>query len=54
MNKTEYGELSAFHPGYYIAEIIEDMGITQEEFAVRMGTTAKTQQVGKRADQSVE
>ncbi|HUM84424.1 MAG TPA: HigA family addiction module antitoxin [Lachnospiraceae bacterium] len=42
MNKTEYGELSAFHPGYYIAEIIEDMGITQEEFAVRMGTTAKT------------
>jgi addiction module HigA family antidote len=32
----------AFHPGYYIAEIIEDMGITQAEFAVRMGTTSKT------------
>ena len=26
----------------YIADIIEDMGITQAEFATRMGTTAKT------------
>jgi addiction module HigA family antidote len=32
----------AFHPGYYVAEIIEDMGVTQAEFAVRMGTTSKT------------
>ena len=32
----------AFHPGYYITEIIEDMGITQAEFAMRMGTTPKT------------
>ena len=38
----EYKELMAFHPGYFIAEIIEDMGITQEEFATRMGTTGKT------------
>jgi len=32
----------AFHPGYYIADIIEDMEISQSEFAARMGTTAKT------------
>ncbi len=39
---SEYNDIMAFHPGYYIAEIIEDMGINQAEFATRMGTTAKT------------
>lgn len=38
----EYKDIVAFHPGYYIADIIEDMGISQAEFATRMGTTAKT------------
>lgn len=38
----EYKDIVAFHPGYYIADIIEDMGISQSEFATRMGTTAKT------------
>lgn len=42
MNKLEYEEISAFHPGYYIREIIEDMGISHNEFATRMGTTGKT------------
>lgn len=32
----------AVHPGYYVAEIVEDMGISQAEFATRMGTTPKT------------
>lgn len=41
-NTTEYKDIVAFHPGYYIADIIEDMEISQAEFAVRMGTTAKT------------
>ena len=41
-NITEYKEIVAFHPGYYIADIIEDMGISQAEFAARMGTTTKT------------
>lgn len=41
-NITNYNEIMAFHPGYYVAEIVEDMGITQAEFAMRMGTTAKT------------
>lgn len=41
-NVNEYKDIVAFHPGYYIAEIIEDMEISQAEFATRMGTTAKT------------
>ncbi len=41
-NRMEYKELVAFHPGYYIADIIDDMGVSQAEFAERMGTTAKT------------
>lgn len=41
-NIMNYRDIMAFHPGYYVAEIIEDMGVTQAEFAVRMGTTSKT------------
>ena len=41
-NIINYSDIMAFHPGYYVAEIIEDMGITQDEFATRLGTTGKT------------
>lgn len=41
-NVKEYKDIVAFHPGYYIEELIEDMGISQTEFATRMGTTPKT------------
>ena len=41
-NIKEYKDIVAFHPGYYIADIIEDMEMSQAEFAQRMGTTAKT------------
>lgn len=41
-NIINYKDIMAFHPGYYVAEIVEDMGITQVEFATRMGTTGKT------------
>ena len=41
-NVKEYNDIVAFHPGYYLADIIEDMEISQAEFAKRMGTTAKT------------
>lgn len=41
-NMIEYNEIIAFHPGYYVADIIDDMGISQAEFATRMGTTGKT------------
>lgn len=41
MNKIEYEELIAFHPGYYIKDYIEELGITQEELAKRLQTTPK-------------
>lgn len=41
-NVKEYKDIVAFQPGYYIADIIDDMEISQNEFAARMGTTAKT------------
>lgn len=41
-NVSEYKDIVAFHPGYYIADIIEDMGISRAEFAARIGITAKT------------
>lgn len=41
-NIKEYKDIVAFHPGYYVLDLIEDMEISQAEFAVRMGTTAKT------------
>lgn len=42
MSKIIYKELSAFHPGYYVKEILDDMEITQSEFAKRLNTTSKT------------
>lgn len=41
-NVKEYKDIVAFHPRYYIADIIDDMEISQNEFAARMGTTAQT------------
>lgn len=41
-NYIEYRDTVAFHPGYYIKEIVEESGISQEEFAKRLDTTPKT------------
>ncbi|MDD7389650.1 MAG: HigA family addiction module antitoxin [Lachnospiraceae bacterium] len=41
MNKIEYQELIAFHPGYYVKDYIDEMGITQEELAKRLQTSPK-------------
>ena len=41
-NVKEYKDIVVFHPGYYIADIIDDMEISQNEFATRMGTTVET------------
>lgn len=41
-NVKEYKDIVAFHPGYYFADIIDDMEISQNEFATRMGTTVET------------
>lgn len=37
-----YQDLIAFHPGSYIEDIIENLNITQGEFAERLGTSSKT------------
>lgn len=42
MNKLEYKGICSFHPGYYVAEVIEDMGVSQKEFAESIGTTKAT------------
>lgn len=41
MNKLEYQELIAFHPGYYVKDYIDEQGITQEELSKRLQTTPK-------------
>lgn len=41
MSKNIYKNLAAFHPGYYVKELIEEMEITQKEFALRLNTTGK-------------
>lgn len=49
----EYKDAVAFHPGYYIKEIVEGMGLTQEDFAKRLGTTPKNLSLVVRGEQSL-
>ena len=41
-NYIEYHDTIAFHPGYYIKEIIDESGLTQEDFAKRLNITVKS------------
>jgi len=41
MNKLVYEELIAFHPGYYVKDLLEEEGMTQEELAKRLQTSGK-------------
>ncbi|MBQ8559769.1 MAG: HigA family addiction module antidote protein [Tyzzerella sp.] len=52
-NYIEYKDTIAFHPGYYIKEIIEDSGLTQEDFAKRLDTTPKNLSYLVRGEQSL-
>lgn len=52
-NYMEYNDKIAFHPGYYIKEIIEESGLTQEDFAKRLDTTPKNLSVLVRGEQSL-
>ena len=52
-NYVEFKDKIAFHPGYYIKEYIDDLGITQEEFAIRLGTTPKNISVLLKGEQSL-
>ncbi len=52
-NYIEYKEKVAFHPGYYIKEFVDDSGLTQEDFAKRLGTTPKNLSILIRGEQSI-
>ena len=52
-NYVEYNDKIAFHPGYYIKEIIEESGLTQEDFAKRLDTTPKNLSYLVRGEQSL-
>lgn len=41
-NEVMYKDLIAFHPGSYIEDVVEELNITQAEFAERLGTSSKT------------
>lgn len=49
----EYNDNIAFHPGYYIKEIIDESGLTQEDFAKRLDTTPKNLSYLIRGEQSL-
>lgn len=52
-NYIEYNDTIAFHPGYYIEEIVEESGLTQEDFAKRLDTTPKNLSLLVRGEQSL-
>ena len=52
-NYIEYGDRIAFHPGYYIKEIIDESGLTQQDFAKRLDTTPKNLSLLIRGEQSL-
>ena len=52
-NYFEFNDKVAFHPGYYIKEIVDDSGLTQEDFAKRLGTTPKNLSILLRGEQSL-
>lgn len=52
-NYIEYNDTVAFHPGYYIKEIVEESGLTQEDFAKRLDITPKNLSLLIRGEQSL-
>ena len=52
-NYIEYKDSIAFHPGYYIKELIDESGLTQEDFAKRLDTTPKNLSLLIRGEQSL-
>ena len=52
-NYIEYNDTIAFHPGFYIKEIVDESGLTQEDFAKRLDTTPKNLSLLIRGEQSL-
>ena len=42
MIKVEYKDIIAFHPGYYVNDVIDDLEMSQCEFAKRLEISDKT------------
>lgn len=38
----KYKDITAFHPGYYVEEAIQDMNISQSDFAKKLGISERT------------
>lgn len=38
----KYKDITAFHPGYYVEEAIQDMNISQNDFAKKLGVSERT------------
>ena len=49
-NFIEHNDSIAFHPGYYITELIEDSGMSQEDFAKRLSKSEESERLRKRAE----
>lgn len=52
-NYIEYNDTIAFHPGYYVKEIVDESGLTQEDFAKRLDTTPKNLSLLIRGEQNL-
>lgn len=52
-NYVEYHGTVAFHPGYYLKEIVDESGLTQEDFAKRLDTTPKNLSLLIRGEQNL-
>ena len=52
-NYIEYKDMVDFHPGYYLKELVEDSGLTQEDYAHRLGTTPKNLSILLKGEQSL-
>lgn len=52
-NCMEYNDRMAFHPGYYIKEMVEDSGLTQEDFAKRFDITPENLNLLIRGEQKL-
>ena len=52
-NYIEFDDKIAFHPGYYIKEMVEESDLTQAEFAKRLDITPKDLSLLIRGEQNL-